>query len=136
MLGFANHREVCVRLILVLLATALGAGGCTTASYESAEMSCSEYIGSPISAHIAAYGPPTSVYRINASEVGYVFKTRTTAYVGGEPYYTVNYLTGADKHHTPVRKLTRVCEGVYVVHAPSDAIPVSERVIVGIRAKG
>jgi len=125
-----------LRPILALLAIAFGAGGCTTTTYEAAEMSCSEYIGRPISSHIAAYGPPTSVYRINASQVGYVFNTKTTAYVGGEPFYTVNYLTGADKHRTPVRKITRVCQGVYVVHAPSDVMPVSERIIVGVRAKG
>lgn len=132
----AGHGEACLRSVLVLLATALSVGGCTTATYEAAEMSCSDYIGKPISSRIAAYGPPTSVYRINASQVGYVFDTKTTTYVGGEPYYTVNYLTGADKHHTPVRKITRICHGVYVVHAPSDAIPVSERIIVGVRAKG
>ena len=121
-----------MRPILALLATALSAGGCTTATYESAEMSCSEYIGKPISSRIAAYGPPTSVYRLNASEVGYVFNTKTTTYVGGEPYYTVNDLTGADKHHTPVRKITRVCHGVYVVHAPTDSMPPSERMIVEV----
>ncbi|MBB3017334.1 hypothetical protein FHR70_000374 [Microvirga lupini] len=125
-----------MRPILILLATALSLGGCTTATYEAAEMSCSDYIGKPISSRIAAYGPPTSVYRINATQVGYVFKTKSTTYVGGEPYYTVNYLTGADKHHMPVRQITRVCHGVYVVHAPSDAMPVSERVIVAVRAKG
>jgi hypothetical protein len=124
-----------LRPVLVLLATALSIGGCTTATYEAAEMSCSDYIGKPISSRIAAYGPPTSVYRINSSQVGYVFKTKTTTYVGGEPYYTVNYLTGADKHHTPVRKITRVCEGIYVVHATTDAIPVSERVIVNVIKK-
>ncbi|KFG66975.1 hypothetical protein JH26_27005 [Microvirga sp. BSC39] len=115
-----------------MVATAFGVGGCTTASYEAAEMSCSEYIGKPVSSRIAAYGPPTSVYRINPSQVGYVFKTKTTAYVGGEPFYTVNYLTGADKHHAPVRKITRVCQGTYVVHAPMDALPLSERVIVEV----
>jgi hypothetical protein len=134
--GSAGHREACLRLNLALLATALSIGGCTTASYEAADMSCSEYIGKPISSRIEAYGPPTSVYRINASQVGYVFKTETTAYVGGEPFYTVNYLTGADKHHTPVRKITRVCHGVYVVHAPLDTTPASERIIVAVRAKG
>ncbi|MFC1460380.1 hypothetical protein ACETIH_27460 [Microvirga arabica] len=125
-----------MRPTLALIAAAFGVGGCTTASYEAAEMSCSEYIGKPISSRIAAYGPPTFVYRINSTQVGYVFKTKTTAYVGGEPYYTVNYLTGADTHHTPARKITRICHGVYIVHAPSDAMPVSERIIVGVRAKG
>jgi hypothetical protein len=121
-----------LRPIFALLAIAISVGGCTTAAYEAAEMSCSGYIGKPIASRIAAYGPPTSVYRINSSQIGYVFKTTTTAYVSGEPYYTVNYLTGADKHHTPVRKITRVCQGVYVVHAPSDAIPISERIIVNV----
>ena len=125
-----------MRSVLVLLATALSVGGCTTVTYEAAEMSCSDYIGKPISSRIAAYGPPTSVYRINSTEVGYVFETKTTAYVGGEPYYTVNYLTGADKHHTPARTITRICQGVYIVHAPSDTMPVSERTIVAVRAKG
>jgi hypothetical protein len=135
-LGSAGHREASLRPILALVAAAFSVSGCTTAAYEAAEMSCSEYIGKPISSPIAAYGPPTSVYRINASQVGYVFRTKTTAYVGGEPFYTVNYLTGADKHYTPIRKITRVCHGVYVAHAPSDAIPVSERIIVAVRAKG
>ena len=134
--GSAGYREACLRPILALLAAAVSVGGCPTATYEAAEMSCSDYIGRPISSRIAAYGPPTSVYRIDASQVGYVFKTKTTSYVGGEPYYTVNYLTGADKHHAPVRKVTRVCHGVYVVHAPLDTIPVSERIIVGVKAKG
>jgi hypothetical protein len=97
-------------------------------------MSCSDHIGKPISSRIAAYGPPTSVYRINSSQIGYVFKTRTTTYVGGEPYYTVNYLTGADRHRTPVQKVTRICHGVYVVHAQSDGIPASERIIVDVRS--
>jgi len=124
-----------LRPILALSAIAFGVGGCTTSAYEAAEMSCADYIGKPIASRIAAYGPPTSVYRINTSQVGYVFKTKTTTYMGGEPYYTVNYLTGADRHYTPVRKLTRVCEGIYVVHAPTDAIPVSERVIVDVIRK-
>jgi hypothetical protein len=125
-----------LRSIFALLAAAFSVGGCTTAIDETAEMSCSDYIGKPVSSRIAAYGPPTSVYRINSRQVGYVFKTKTTTYVGGEPFYTVNYLTGADKHHTPVRKITRVCHGTYVVHAPSDSMPVSEQIIVGVRAKG
>jgi hypothetical protein len=103
-----------------------------TPAHEAIEVSCSEYIGKPISSRIAAFGPPNSVYRISATQVGYVFKTKETAYVGGEPYYTVNYLTGADKHRTPVRKISRVCQGVYVVHAPSDALPASERIIVDV----
>jgi hypothetical protein len=103
-----------------------------TPAYETVEMSCSEYIGEPISSRIAAFGPPNSVYRISATQVGYVFKTKETAYAGGEPYYTVNYMTGADKHRTPVRKISRSCHGVYVVHAPSAALPASERIIVDV----
>ena len=135
-IGFESYEEAGLRPVFALLAVAFATNGCTTATYETAEMSCSDYIGKPISSRIAAYGPPTSVYRINSSQVGYVFNTKTTTYLGGEPYYTVNYLTGADKHHTPVRKMTRVCHGVYVVHAPLDTMPASERVIVAVRAKG
>ena len=121
-----------MRTTLTLLLIATGVGACMPPTFEAVEMSCSDYIGNPISSHIAAYGPPKSVYRINATQVGYVFKTKSTAYVGGEPFYTVNYLTGADEHHTPVRKIARVCQGTYVVLAPSDATPVSERIIVGV----
>lgn len=125
-----------MRTILTLLALALGVGGCVPpayeAAYEAVDMPCSDHIGKSIASRIAALGPPQNVYRINATQVGYVFKTKETAYVGGEPYYTVNYLTGADKHRTPVRKITRICHGVFVVQAPSDAIPVSERIIVDV----
>ena len=129
---FAPHREACLRTTLALLLIAVGVGACVPPAYEAVEMSCSDYIGQPISKRIAALGPPQSVFRINATQVGYVFKTKTTAYVGGEPYYTVNYLTGADKHHTPVHKIARICEGVFVVQAAADTIPISERIIVDV----
>jgi hypothetical protein len=125
-----------LRTLFVTLAAAISIGGCAPTTYETGALSCSDYIGKPISARIAAWGPPRTVYRISPTQVGYIFESKQTAFVGGEPYYTVNYLIGADKHHTPIRKLTTICSGVFVVNAPSDAMPVSERTVVGIVAKG
>ena len=114
------------------LAAAIGVGGCVPTTHETLALSCADYIGKPISARIAAWGPPRTVYRINPTQVGYVFESRQTTFVGGEPYYTVNYMIGADKHHAPVRKVTTVCGGVFVVNAPSDAVPVSEQIVVDV----
>ncbi|MBQ0824753.1 hypothetical protein HPT29_003935 [Microvirga terrae] len=121
-----------MRALFVTLAAAIGAGGCVPTTQETLALSCSDYIGKPISARIAAWGPPRTVYRISPTQIGYIFESRQTAYVGGEPYYTVNYLIGADKHHAPVRKLTTICSGVFVVNAPTDAVPLSERTIVDV----
>ena len=121
-----------MRALFVTLAAAIGAGGCVPATQEALALSCSDYIGKPISARIAAWVPPRTVYRISPTQIGYIFENRQSAYVGGEPYYTVNYLIGADKHHAPVRKLTTICSGVFVVNAPTDAVPVSERTIVDV----
>lgn len=98
--------------------------------HETVTVSCSEYIGRPISERIAALGPPHAVYRISPTQVGYVFETKETAFVGGHTYYTVNYMTGADRHRTPIHPLTRTCRG-FVVHAPS-AAPISERIIIDV----
>ena len=69
--------------------------------------------------------------------MGYIFESKQTTFIGGEPYYTVNYMIGADKHRTPVRKLTTICSGIFVTHAPSDAFPVGERTVVNVvSAKG
>src|SRR3712207_5106975 len=43
----AGHWEACLRPILFLSAIAFGVGGCTTSSYEAAEMSCTDSIGKP-----------------------------------------------------------------------------------------
>lgn len=96
---------------------------------QTVSYSCADFIGRPISERIAAFGPPRSIYRITPTEVGYVFETKDTVLVGGETYYTVNYMIGADKHRMPVRTLTTKCRG-FVVRAPSPATPVSERIIV------
>ncbi|MBB4040289.1 hypothetical protein GGR34_001942 [Microvirga flocculans] len=121
-----------MRSLLTILALAALTGGCAPTVVETVTASCSDYIGKPISARIAAFGPPRSVYRIDRFQVGYLFESRETTYVGGVPYYTVNYLTGSDKHRTPIRPLTTTCR-VFVVRAPSDATPVSERIIVDVR---
>jgi hypothetical protein len=124
-----------LRTLFVTLAAAIGVGGCAPTTYETLALSCSDYIGKPISARIAAWGPPRTMYRISPTQIGYVFESKQTAFIGGEPYYTVNYLIGADKHRTPIRKVTTVCSGVFVVRAPSDATPVAERIVVDVISK-
>ncbi|WP_230529920.1 hypothetical protein [Microvirga roseola] len=93
---------------------------------------CSDYVGRPISERIAADGPPKAVHRISPTRLGYVFETSETRFVGGHPYYSVNYLVGVDVHRTPVYPVTTTCRGTFIVHAPSDAVPLSQRVIVDV----
>jgi hypothetical protein len=124
-----------LRTLGVTLVAAIGVGGCVPTTYETLAVSCSDYIGKPISARIAAWGRPRTVYRISPTQIGYIFESKQTAFIGGEPYYTVNYLIGADKHRTPIRKVTTVCSGVFVVNAPSDAMPVTERIVVDVISK-
>lgn len=119
-----------MRRTLIVTGLALATGGCaSTVVEETVSYSCSEYIGRPISERIAALGPPQAVYRITPTEVGYVFETKDTVLVGGETYYTVNYMIGSDKHRLPIRRLTTRCRG-FVVRVPTPATPVSERIIV------
>ncbi|MPR12484.1 hypothetical protein [Microvirga tunisiensis] len=124
-----------MRTLFVTLAAAISIGGCAPTTYETLALSCSDYIGKPISARIAAWGPPRTVYRISPTQIGYIFERRETTFIGGEPYYTVNYLIGADKHRTPIRKITTVCSGIFVVSAPTDAMPVSERIVADVISK-
>jgi hypothetical protein len=124
-----------VRALFVTFAVAIGAGGCVPTAHETLALSCSDYIGKPISARIAAWGPPRTIYRIDPIQVGYIFESRQTTFIGGEPYYTVNYLIGADKHRTPIRPVTTTCNGVFIVRAPSDATPISERIVVDVISK-
>ncbi len=129
----SNLWEDSVRRLLAAIACSMGVGGCLPfTTQQTLAVACSEYIGKPVTSRIAALGPPQTVYRINESQVGYIFEARETSYVGGEPYYTVNYMIGADKHHTPVRRVTTTCKGVFVVRAPSDTMPVSQRIIVDV----
>jgi hypothetical protein len=116
-----------------MLAITAGAAGCAPTVQDAVALSCSDHIGKPISTRIAALGPPRTVYRIDPLQVGYVFESRETTFIGGELYYTVNYLIGADKHRTPIRPVTTTCTGVvFVTRAPSNATPVSERIIVDV----
>ena len=124
-----------LRTLFATLAAATAAGGCVPATQETLALSCSDYIGKPISARIAAWGAPRTVYRMSPTQVGYIFESKQTAFIGGEPYYTVNYMIGADKHHTPIRKVTTVCSGVFVANAPSDVLPVTEQIVVDIIAQ-
>jgi hypothetical protein len=121
-----------LRRLSAAIACSIWAGGCTPTTQETLAVSCSEYIGKPIASRIAALGPPRTVYRIDETRLGYVFEARETRYVGGMPYYTVNYMIGADKHRTPIQPVTTVCTGVFVVRAPSDATPPSQRIIVDV----
>ncbi len=118
--------------IIAVFAVSFSLGGCVATTHETLAVSCSEYIGQPIAHRIAAFGPPKRVYRISPTQVGYIFESRETTYVGGYPYYTVNYLTGADKHHTPVRPVTTTCQGLFIANAPSDATPVSQRIVIDV----
>jgi hypothetical protein len=115
--------------MIAVAGLALGAGGCVSTAEQAMSYSCADFIGRPISERIAALGPPRSVYRITPTEVGYIFETKDAVLVGGETYYTVNYMTGADKHHTPIRTLTTKCRG-FVVRTPSPTTPASERIII------
>jgi hypothetical protein len=110
---------------------ALAASGCAPTAYETMTVSCADHIGRPISERIAAYGPPRSVYRISPTEVGYIFETKDTTLVGGDTFYTVNYMVGVDAHRTPIYPVTTKCRG-FVVRTPSDATPVSRRIIVDV----
>lgn len=118
-----------MKRIVAVVGVALGAGGCVSTVEQTVSYSCSDFIGRPISERIAALGPPQAVYRITPTEVGYIFETKDTVHVGGETYYTVNYMIGADEHRMPIHAVTTRCRG-FVVRAPSFATPVSERIIV------
>jgi hypothetical protein len=121
-----------LRRMAAVVSIALGAGGCVQIVQETTvSLSCADYIGRPISERIAVLGPPQAVYRITPTEVGYVFETKDTALVGGETYYTVNYMIGADEHRAPIYPVTTKCRG-FVVRAPSPATPLSQRVIVDV----
>ncbi|WP_134495997.1 hypothetical protein [Microvirga pakistanensis] len=120
-----------MKKIAVTVGLALGAAGCVPTVHETMAVSCFDYIGRPISERIAAFGPPQAIYRISPTELGYVFETKDTTFVGGHTYYTVNYLTGSDRHRTPIHPVTTRCRG-FVVRTPSSTAPVSERVIVDV----
>lgn len=124
--------EVILQKVTIAAALAFGVSGCVATAQEPLAVSCSEYIGKPITRRIASLGPPKQVYRINPTQIGYVFESRETTYVGGYPYYTVNYLTGADKHYTPIRPVTTTCQGLFVTWASSDTVPVTQRIVVDV----
>ncbi|MEE1612557.1 hypothetical protein [Microvirga sp. CF3016] len=124
-----------MRTLVMTLAAAVGVGGCVPTTHETLALSCADYIGKPISARIAAWGPPRTVYRISPTQIGYIFESKQTAFIGGEPYYTVNYMIGADKHRMPVHKVTTICSGIFVASAPSDATPLTERIVVDVVSK-
>jgi hypothetical protein len=134
--GRVAEQRTSVALTATLIAvgaTVLGLGGCVSTTVETYSVSCSEYIGRPISERIAALGPPKSVYRISSTQVGYVFETADTTLIGGDPFYTVNYMIGVKEHRTPIHPITTTCRGMFIVKAASDALPVTQRIIVDVR---
>lgn len=120
-----------MRFLTIFLVLAPILGGC--AATNSISMSCSEYIGKPISERIAALGPPTAVVRVGPTQVGYKFVSTATTYSGGELYYTVNYLSRVDENRAPIYPTTGTCYGTFTVTAASDAVPLSRRIIVEVR---
>lgn len=118
---------------LVAVGLGFAVAGCVPTTYTSLAMGCSESIGQPISERIAALGPPATVIRISPTLVGYIFKGKETAFFGGERYYTVNYISRSEKHHTPIYPVTTTCRGTFIVNAPSDATPIAQRIIVDVQ---
>jgi len=122
-----------VKKLAAVAGLALLTAGCAYPPQGELVMACTDYIGQPISDRIAAYGPPQTVVRLSPTEVGYTFFTKTTTYSGGEVFYTTNYMVGVDTHRMPVYATTTTCRGTFITRAPSDAIPVEQRIIVDVR---
>jgi hypothetical protein len=120
-----------VKKLVLVIGLAASAAACVPTTHETLAVTCSDYIGRPISERIAALGPPKTVYRINPTQLGYVFETRQTTLEGGHPYYTVNYMVGVDKHRTPIYPVTTTCKG-FIVASVSEAAPISHRIIVDV----
>jgi hypothetical protein len=123
--------DIVVKKLVLVLSLAAGSAACVPTTHETLAVTCSDYIGRPISERIAAFGPPRSVYKISPTQLGYVFEARQTTLEGGHTYYTVNYMVGADKHRTPIYPVTTTCRG-FVVSSASDTTPISERIIVDV----
>lgn len=118
---------------MLVAGLALCAAGCAPVPQGAVVMECSEYIGKPITRGIAAYGYPKTVVRLSPTEVGYVFKVKETAVVGGEVYYTPNYMVGVNVHRMPSYLATTTCRGTFVVRAPYDGMPLRERIVIEVR---
>ncbi|MBF9233363.1 hypothetical protein [Microvirga alba] len=115
-------------ILVVGLAANLGA--CAPILSGPVAVSCTEFIGQPISERSAAYGPPQAVIKLSPTQVGYNFESKETTFAGGEVFYTVNYMVGSDEHRLPIYPTTTVCRGTFVVRAPSDVSLLNQGVIV------
>ncbi|WP_157961413.1 hypothetical protein [Microvirga flavescens] len=122
-----------MKLPAMALVAALALSGCAPTTYSNLAMACSEHVGKPISERIAALGPPAAIVRLSPTQVGYKFVSTATIYLGGDVYYTVNYMRGADANRTPIYPVTGTCRGMFVVNAPSDAMPLTKRIIIEVR---
>lgn len=118
---FLGLRGVCVvQRAILAVGLALGTASCAPFWFDPIAMSCSEFIGGPISA-FAAYGPPSATFKVNPTPYGYDFVSTETGYVGGEVYYTVNYMVGVDAHVLPLYPAKTVCRRAVVTGVPFDA---------------
>ncbi|KAB0264303.1 hypothetical protein [Microvirga brassicacearum] len=117
------------KLALAVGLVAVGAA-CAPTIHETLAVECFEYIGRPISAPIAALGPPKRTFRVSPTTIGYVFEASDTRFIGNHRYYSVNYLTGVDQHRTPIRAATTTCRGNFIVR--DDGLPASQRIIVDV----
>lgn len=108
------RRLASIALLMPLLA------GCVTADTNFA-MSCSQYVGHPLSTLIARQGPPQTTVTISKSRVGYVYTATRQTRTPSLPYYEVNYLTGVDNRRSVSRPVTTTCSGTYIVLLQPDA---------------
>lgn len=104
-----------MRAIASLLAVAPIIVGC--AADTNLAMSCSEYIGKPVSHLMARQGPPESTVAISKSSVGYVYTATRQSYTPSLPYYEVNYMTNVENRRTVSRPVTVSCRGTYIALA-------------------
>ncbi|MGO4572908.1 hypothetical protein [Microvirga sp. 2TAF3] len=121
-----------MKKLIAVAGLALQTAGCVLPPQGELAMTCTDFIGKPISDRIAAFGPPQTVVRLSPTRVGYTFVAKTTTLSGGAVYYTTNYLVRVDKHRTPVYAMTTTCRGTFIVRAPSDATPLDQRIIVDV----
>lgn len=78
-------------------------------------MSCTEYVGQPVSYLTARQGPPESTVRIDATRMGYVYTATQRAYTQSKPYYEVNYMVNVVNKRSVSRPVTVTCSGMYIV---------------------
>lgn len=105
-----------MRVIAALLLAGPMLAGCVTAE-KNMGLSCTEFIGQPVSHLIERQGQPQSTVKISETQSGYVYTATRRSYTPSVPYYTVNYMTRVDNRRSVSRPVTVTCSGIYVVLA-------------------